>query len=217
MAELGILRGDDEVGHHGELAAAGEGVAVDLRDGDLGHVPEVHLDVGDLLHAGADAHHQAASARIDGLVAADHAVGAAAGGREVVAGAEGAAGAADDDDAAGVVGLVVVERSVELEKQLLGERVHLFRAVEGDAADAAVGTDAIEFEGFKRCHGCLRVWLNAGRLSSVRDGLSIWHRASESGSGCNISETPDRSFARVRPLPRPILGGTRAMARWDRK
>ena len=65
---------------------------MELGDGDLGHVPVVHLDIGDLLHAGAHVPEQAATLElVDGAVAADDGVGATSLGRgEVVAGAEAA-------------------------------------------------------------------------------------------------------------------------------
>ena len=155
VPDADVLGGGDHVGHHRHLTAAGEGVAVQLGDRDLGHVPVVHLDVGDLLHAGAHVPEQAAALVVDGAVAADDSVGPASLGRgEVVAGAEAASGALDDDDADAVVGLVVVKGLVELEEKLLGERVHLLGAVEGDASDASVGAGAVEEEVFVLGHGC---------------------------------------------------------------
>ena len=149
MAKLSVISGDNEVGHHGEFTATSDGVAVDAGDGDLRHVPEVHVDIGYLLHAGADTHHEAAAVFGPVLVAADDGVGAATGGRQVVAGAKRATCTPEDDDAGAVVGFEVVKGLVELVEKLLAQRVHLFRTVEGDAGDAAVGTDAVDFEGFE--------------------------------------------------------------------
>jgi hypothetical protein len=103
----------------------------------IGHVPEVHVDIGDLLHACAGAHDQAAALVVAALVGAVDGVGAAAAGwREVVTGAKTAPGAAHDDDTRRGVGFEVVEGVVEFEEELLGEGVHLLGAVECDARDA---------------------------------------------------------------------------------
>ena len=155
MADLGVVGGDDEVGHHREFEAAGDRVAVELGDGDLLHVPEVHPDVGDAGHAAADAHDQAVAVFVDGAELAVHGIGAVAAGRcEVVAGGEGPAGALDDQDADIVVGFEVFERVAEVVDELLRERVHFLGAVERDPANPVVGAGAVEqhvFEG-GQCH-----------------------------------------------------------------
>ncbi len=152
VTDLRVFGGDHEVGHHRQFAAAREAVAVNLRDGHLRHAEEVHVNVGDLLHARANAHEQPPALVVDCLVAANHRIGAAAGGREVVPGAEGAPGAADDDHAAGVIGFEVVEGVVPLVEQLLGEGVHLLGTVEGDAGYPAIRAHAVDKEVFVLCH-----------------------------------------------------------------
>ena len=78
VADADILGGRDHVGHHRHLAAARRGRSRgSWAMVDLGHVPVVHLDVGDLLHAGAHVPEQAAALVVDGAVAADDGIGAA--------------------------------------------------------------------------------------------------------------------------------------------
>ena len=48
IADLGVLGDVDEVAAGGELAAAGEAVAVHLRDHRLGQVPDAHPALGDV-------------------------------------------------------------------------------------------------------------------------------------------------------------------------
>src|ERR1700730_17988586 len=60
----------------------------------------------------------------------------------VIAGAEGAAGAGEDDHAHGALGIGPVEGPMQLRFEIMRERVHPLRAVEGDGRDALV--DAVE-------------------------------------------------------------------------
>src|SRR6185437_8241327 len=58
VADLGIVGGDHQVSQHGQLGPAGQAEPVQLGDGHLTHVPEVHLDVDNLLHGSPGAHDQ---------------------------------------------------------------------------------------------------------------------------------------------------------------
>ena len=56
----------------------------------------------------------------------------------VVAGAEGAAGAGEDDHPHGAVGIGLVEGTVQLGFEIVGERVHPLGAIERDGRDAVL-------------------------------------------------------------------------------
>jgi hypothetical protein len=64
----------------------GQGIAMHLGDGHLGHVPEVHVDVGNLLHAGADVHGQTAALQVFARELASNGVGASERGQIVACG-----------------------------------------------------------------------------------------------------------------------------------
>jgi len=199
VTDLRVLGGDDEVGHHRELEAAGDRVAVQLGDGDLLHVPEVEPDVGHPGHAAADAHDQAVAVVVDGAEASVDGIGAVAACRgQVVAGREGTAGALDDDHADIVVGLEVLAGVAAVVNQLLRERVHLLRPVEREHADPVVGASAIEQD-------VLKGWEGHVGSRSGREVLPNRIRRQEAGIG-------DRNRLR---LSRGVVART-ALMRWIR-
>ena len=128
VADLGVLGDVDEVAAGGELAAAGEAVAVHLRDDRLGQIPDAHPAVGDVTRPLALAP--------GGVVRQLVALVAAA---EVVARGEARAGAADDRDAHVVVGVGGPQLLEELAPQRMVQRVALLGPVERDAADLRRG------------------------------------------------------------------------------
>ena len=117
LAELGAVGGDDHVAHHGDLAAAAQGVAGDRGDRRLAGLGQALPALGDEV-ALVDVH--------VGLVL--HLL-------DVGAGGEGLLGAGHDDGADLIVGLQVVEGRGQLVDQGGAERVQRLRPVERDQAD----------------------------------------------------------------------------------
>ena len=112
------------------------------------------MDVGDLLHPGADSHQQATALVVVLLVAAHDGIGATPAGRgQVVAGAERPAFAAHDDRTDGVVRFHGVQRVVEFVEELLGQRVQLLRAVQTDAPHAPVRSHPVDDQVLVVSHG----------------------------------------------------------------
>ena len=137
VADLAVFGDDPQIAGGGEFGSAGEAVAVDLGDHGLGQLPDDEV-----------AHHGVAGPVVvlgvggAGVGQAGPLVDVGAvrgGGLEVVAGGEGAPRALDHDDADFSVGLGALERVEHLAAQLVGERVELLGAVEGDGGDAVVG------------------------------------------------------------------------------
>ena len=128
VAHLGVLGHVDEVATGGQLAAAGQAVAVHLRDHRLGQVPDPHPRLGDVagpvpLPGCGEVRH------LEALVPA----------AQVVAGREAGAGASHDRHPHLVVEVVGLERVDEVAAQRVVERVALLGAVEGDAPDVRRG------------------------------------------------------------------------------
>ena len=134
LAEPGIVGGQDEVAHHGEFAAAAQGIAGHRRDHRLAaladpvpgrdEVVDIALRVGQALHLG-----------------------------DVGAGRESLVRAGDDDRADCRIPLEDVERAVDLGDELAVQRVQGLWPVERDQADLAPDLDEDGFIGRGRCHG----------------------------------------------------------------
>ena len=109
VAHLGVLGDVDEVAAGGQLAAAGQAVAVHLGDHRLGQVPDAHPRLGDV--AGPLALAGRGEVRqVEALVAA----------AQVVAGREAGAGAADDRDPDVVVVVGLLQRGDQLARAACG-------------------------------------------------------------------------------------------------
>ena len=128
VAHLGVGGHVDEVAPGGQLAAAGQAVAVDLGDDRLLQVPDAHPGLGDV--PGPLALARRGEVRV--LVAL---VAAA----EVVAGREARAGAADDRHVDVVVEVGGLERLDELTAERVVQGVALLGPVEREAAHVGGG------------------------------------------------------------------------------
>lgn len=117
LTELGGLGGDDDVAHHGELAAAAQGVPGDRGDDGLGDAGDVGPVLEHVGHVGVDegvgGHLLDVSPRREGLL-----------------------GARDDDGAHVVVGVEGPRGVDEVVEQPVAERVESLGAVQRDEASA---------------------------------------------------------------------------------
>lgn len=115
LAKGGLGAGVYNVAHHGELAAASEGVAI---DGDNQGLLEKGHKLGPVL---------------DEVIAVSGAEGQVLHFLDVCTGGKGALGAGEDDGANGLVGLVVAEGSIELEDEGGEEGIEGLGAVQLDS------------------------------------------------------------------------------------
>src|SRR5690606_9981081 len=122
LAELGRVRGDDEVAHHRELAAAAKREA--SYRGDHGFAA-----AGDTIP------------RADEILLVDLHVGLRLHLLDVSAGGERFFRTGDDDAANSVVGLPGIENLVELGDQRTVESVEGLRAIERDKTNLSAGLD----------------------------------------------------------------------------
>ena len=120
LAKSGLGTSIHDVAHHGELAAAAEGVAIDGHD--QGLLEESH-ELGPVL---------------DEVIAVGGAKGQVLHLLDVCTGGEGALGAGEDDGANGLVGLVVAEGGVELEDEGRAEGIEGLGAVQLDCGGSAM-------------------------------------------------------------------------------
>ena len=149
VANDGVFSHEHEVAHGREFGAAGEAVAVHLRDDGLGQFPDLPVAAEQVLGPlplarvdGADARQPAALFDIVAVVLCLRDT------REVIAGAEGTPRAADDDHADLGVDLEVLERVEEFRAQIVAEGVHLFGAVElNDRVTVFLGRDDVDVLG----------------------------------------------------------------------
>ena len=132
LAELGVVRGDDHVGLHRELAAAAEREARHRRHHGLPRTRDRILVGAEVVEEGID------------IRLVRHLLDVGAGGKRLLR--------AGDQDAADVgVGVERVDRRVELGDQRRVERVQRLRPVQADDADAAFGLDDDGFGAHGRC------------------------------------------------------------------
>jgi hypothetical protein len=131
LAKLGVVGGDDEVAHHGQLAAATQRKAADGGDHGFANVANGFPVAGD-------------------VVAFVH-IGKAVGGHgaNVGTGGKGFFATSDDHAADVVLRVKALQGLTQLGHELVVERVELLGAVEGDNAHGAFGADLDAFV----CHG----------------------------------------------------------------
>ncbi|MCY1393695.1 hypothetical protein D9M71_85980 [compost metagenome] len=120
LAEAGVFAGDEDVGVHGQFAAAAQAEAIDGGDQRL-------AEAGDALPVG-----QARVIEDADQVALGHFL-------DIGAGGEGLAAAGDDHDAGFGVLLGGIQFGGQFTQQLGIERVERFRALQGDQADTLLG------------------------------------------------------------------------------
>jgi len=125
---------------------------VDLGDRDLGHIPKVHLHVGDLLHRSPHVHQQHPVFVVSALITAFPRSRFASRG-QVVTRTKATSGAAQDDDPTGLIRFQVVQAVVEFGKQLAGQSIHFVRTVERNPRQSIVGPQSFRGDGVVVAHG----------------------------------------------------------------
>ena len=68
VAQLCIVCRDDQIRHHRQFTAPCDRVAMYLSNRNFCHIPEIHLNVRNLLHAGTYAHDEGSPLFVDGFV-----------------------------------------------------------------------------------------------------------------------------------------------------
>jgi hypothetical protein len=136
LAELGVIGGDDEVAHHGQLATAAQGEAADGGDHWLAHA-------ANLLPIARD---EIVLVNI-GVIGCGH-------GANICAGGKGFFAAGDDHAADAVIRIEGLERRAQLVHQLVVQCVELLGAVQPNHTDLpAFGALPADFNDFV-IHGC---------------------------------------------------------------
>jgi hypothetical protein len=113
---FGVVGRDDEVAHHGQLAAAAQGKAADGRDHRLAHAADLLPVAGDV------------------VLVVDVGEGVGGHGADVGAGGKRLFAAGQDDAADAVVGVKAFERLAQLIHELVVQGVELLGPVQGDDA-----------------------------------------------------------------------------------